>query len=76
MHPKSHPEEQLAYVFPLSDHRCTVHSVSFVIHNFVRQLSKSEVKQTISGILLVSIDIFGRCCSKTVVVSDTSRLVL
>jgi len=39
MHPKSQPEEQIAYVFPLSDHRCVAHSVSFIIHNLARLLS-------------------------------------
>ena len=39
MHPKAQPEEQIAYVFPLSDHRCTVQSVRFIIHNLARLLS-------------------------------------
>jgi len=32
------------YVFPSSDHRCRIQSVSFIIHNLARLLSNSEVK--------------------------------
>jgi len=75
MHPKSQPEEQI-YVFPSSDHRCRVQSVSFIIHYLARLLSKSEVKWTTSGVVLVSIDALGRSCLKTVLIFDTSKLLL
>jgi len=32
------------YIFPSSDHRCAFQSVSFIIHNFARLLSKSDMK--------------------------------
>jgi len=54
----------------------TIQSLSFIIHNPARLLSKSEVKETTSGILLMSIDVFSCSCSKTIVVFDTSNLLL